>query len=289
MSTTMLKIIALITMIIDHIGVYIPNTSEYLRYIGRISAPIFLFCSVLGYINTHNKKKYLFRIYIFSIFMGFIDAIILVNANYIRTIFMTLIIIFFIDCFRNNIKFSKKYLKLFIIYQIVINIFFIIYFATYFINIPERLLMIIFPIFMVPMYMEYGVLFVLLGILMYMFINSRKKFIISYIIITLCILILQNTKILLYIQRKGMIFLRNNEFLKDFYELTIDLISSAYLDIQVIFLENNLWYMTQWLMIFALPILLLYNGKKGKGFKYLFYIMYPLNIILLNLISKVFT
>ena len=59
MSTTMLKIIALITMIIDHIGLYIPNTSEYLRYIGRISAPIFLFCSVLGYINTHNKKKYL--------------------------------------------------------------------------------------------------------------------------------------------------------------------------------------------------------------------------------------
>jgi len=34
----------------------------------------------------------------------------------------------------------------------------------------------------------------------------------------------------------------------------------------------------QWLMIFTLPFLYSYNGKKGAGYKYLFYIIYPLSL-----------
>ncbi|MCR5722201.1 MAG: conjugal transfer protein TraX, partial [Lachnospiraceae bacterium] len=44
MSHRTLKRIALITMIIDHIGAFIPGAPIWLRYIGRISAPIFFFC-----------------------------------------------------------------------------------------------------------------------------------------------------------------------------------------------------------------------------------------------------
>jgi len=34
----------------------------------------------------------------------------------------------------------------------------------------------------------------------------------------------------------------------------------------------------QWLMIFSLPFIYFYNGKKGTGYKYLFYIVYPLSV-----------
>jgi hypothetical protein len=37
----------------------------------------------------------------------------------------------------------------------------------------------------------------------------------------------------------------------------------------------------QWMMIFALPIMLLYNGKRGKGLKWFFYIFYPVHIVIL--------
>ena len=42
----------------------------------------------------------------------------------------------------------------------------------------------------------------------------------------------------------------------------------------------------QWMMVFALPILWCYNGKKGKfSFKYLFYLFYPLHIWALYTLS----
>lgn len=52
----------------------------------------------------------------------------------------------------------------------------------------------------------------------------------------------------------------------------------------------NLMFLTtswnQWLMVLALPLMLLYNGKKGPGAKWLFYVFYPLHIWLLFLLAN---
>ncbi|MGN7403544.1 TraX family protein [Cytobacillus praedii] len=42
----------------------------------------------------------------------------------------------------------------------------------------------------------------------------------------------------------------------------------------------------QWQMLLALPLLLLYNGKKGFRLKYFFYFFYPTHIIILYFIGK---
>ena len=71
MSTFALKITALILMVIDHIGCYFDWAPHWFRIIGRGSYPLFLFCMVWGYKYTKDRRLYLLRLYIMSVFMSF--------------------------------------------------------------------------------------------------------------------------------------------------------------------------------------------------------------------------
>ena len=67
MSAFTLKLIAIITMIIDHVGYVLFREYEIFRIIGRISFPIFCFLLVEGYYHTRNVYKYLARLLLFAI------------------------------------------------------------------------------------------------------------------------------------------------------------------------------------------------------------------------------
>ena len=52
----------------DHLGMWLLDWLPYiLRYIGRTSAPIFLFCLVQGFLHTHDVRKYIARIFVTAI------------------------------------------------------------------------------------------------------------------------------------------------------------------------------------------------------------------------------
>lgn len=61
-----LKMIAAITMLIDHVGYIFFPEYEILRIIGRISFPIFAFFVAEGFVHTRNVKKYALRIASFA-------------------------------------------------------------------------------------------------------------------------------------------------------------------------------------------------------------------------------
>ena len=82
LSSSILKIIAIISMTIDHMGVILiypkinlmPDEAKKLYYlyiatriIGRIAFPIFAFLIAEGALKTANKKKYLSRLLLFAL------------------------------------------------------------------------------------------------------------------------------------------------------------------------------------------------------------------------------
>ena len=287
MSIFTLKIIALLTMILDHIGAYIQGTPEILRCIGRISAPLFLFCSVQGYKNTAKKQKYIWRIYIFSIFMGIVDAVFYVNANFIRIIFLTVVIIALIDSLIQKNQFAKRNIVLFVIWQVIWGGVLGYYFLTYYIEIPESILFILLPALGSPLFMEYGLFFVILGICIYYFGNSKKILNCIYVIITGITFLLQNTAILSRLVNKIAFCVQNIYGLGEFVWQMADLLCDGLFDIDIRFLENSTSSSIQWMMILALPLFLRYNGEKGRNLKWIFYIMYPANIILLRILGMI--
>ncbi len=67
MTSTILKLIALITMIIDHTGAIFFPSNITLRIIGRIAFPIYCFLLIEGYTYTKNIQKYGLRLFIFAL------------------------------------------------------------------------------------------------------------------------------------------------------------------------------------------------------------------------------
>lgn len=62
-----LKIIALLSMIIDHIGVFLFPNIVILRFIGRLAFIIYAFLISQGYAHTRNVYKYLLRLGILAL------------------------------------------------------------------------------------------------------------------------------------------------------------------------------------------------------------------------------
>ncbi len=67
MSTFVLKLIAIIAMLMDHMGAILFPQEVAFRIIGRIAFPIFVFLIVEGFHRTSNVTKYLTRLGIFAL------------------------------------------------------------------------------------------------------------------------------------------------------------------------------------------------------------------------------
>lgn len=62
-----LKMIGIVTMLIDHVGAILFPQFLFFRIIGRISFPIFTYTSVEGFMHTHDVKKYMTRLGILAL------------------------------------------------------------------------------------------------------------------------------------------------------------------------------------------------------------------------------
>ena len=67
MSSFALKMIAMATMLIDHIGAVLLPELTLLRVIGRVSFPIFVFLLAEGFCHTKNAHKFLLRLGAFAL------------------------------------------------------------------------------------------------------------------------------------------------------------------------------------------------------------------------------
>lgn len=114
MNVFILKIIALLTMFIDHYGAIFQNDIMIYRVIGRIAFPIYCFLLVEGYIHTSNVKKYATRLFIFALIseipfdLAFYNNIGLKHQNIFFTLFIGLAAIYFIDNKENKYNFNKS-------------------------------------------------------------------------------------------------------------------------------------------------------------------------------------
>ncbi len=265
MSSFALKLTALVFMLLDHIYEFFGSTGMipiWFTWLGRLSAPIFCFCMAQGIFYTYNRKAYLLRMYLFSAAMyagNWILSILLPDGsggiipnNILASLLLGAAVIV---CMEEMAKDRQKG-------QTVWMYFIGIELASFFVGdalsragqtTAAQLLQMLIP---TPLTVEGGVFFVLLGPLFYYFRLSKKKTALMYLV----------------------------------FSLGLCLSSSvAWYALGVPFWDAFFGVYYQWMMVFALPFLWFYNGKKGRySLKYLFYLFYPLHIWILYVAARLF-
>lgn len=149
-----LKVIAILTMLIDHVGLVFFPQYEAFRIIGRIAFPIFAYQLAIGYRHTSNRKKYMFRLWTFAL-ISQIPYTLLFDTYDFNILFTLLLSIILIDQISKGNQ-----------YWVPIILFFV--------TIPKY-------IDVIPSF-EYDWYGILTPILFHWFYNSKEKLLVAQII-----------------------------------------------------------------------------------------------------------
>lgn len=257
MSINLIKIVALLCMVIDHIGEFIPQVPVWFRYIGRLAVPLFFYCSAWGFYYTSNRKKYLCRLYFLGIIMAIGNSILyifvghgkFINNNIFATILWGCIIVLLLEN-ANNWRKRVQVLGLLTIQQVVS--FFLCALFAEFLCIPKCI-----DTYM--LYYDYGALF---GSMI--FLEGGILFVFFFVMV--------------YFLKEKLLCL--SSFMLCFSVFVVWLVRRIY------YMRGAVSYLFpfdkfQWMMLFSIPVFFLYNGKKGKNMKWFYYVFYPLHIWLL--------
>lgn len=284
LTSFQLKWIALFFMTLDHLAAFgfeipvIARHATLLRRFGRIAAPLFLFVLVQGARHTRNRRRFLFRLYLAgtgtglfvtgtNFFLG--EAIVYQTpGNVIFTFFYAVFYITIIE--ESAISVKDRWGRATVLVALAIAVWILppILRDIFWQMIPSAasvqqrfLCMNLIDSFLPSVYsVDYGWGLIFLGVAMYFAQTQRRQAVVFAGFCLFCM---------------GAVCM-----IERFPSLaTIYFISSF---------SNIFFNASQCLMVMAFPFMLLYNGQRGSGPKWFFYVYYPVHRYLIMLIASLF-
>lgn len=248
-----LKIIALGLMTMDHIHQFFSSNGIpiWFTWLGRLSAPLFFFTMAEGFFYTKNRITYVKRLYFFSVIMS-LGKFISWNISKSNSSYKMV---------PNNI-FETFFL-------IALNILLFEFLRDKNKELFKKVLLILIAV-LCEIIVPIGVYS--------LFSKSTSKIIMSFLPSPLYC----EGSFIFVILGIMFFYLRNN---RKRMMIMYSMFSLAFFPFLNFSFETAFYHNYQWMMIFSMPLMLLYNEKKGHGLKYLFYIYYPAHIFLFFFIS----
>lgn len=221
LTNNQLKIIAMVAMLLDHVGKVLLPQYQILQIIGRLAFPIFAFMIAEGCYYTRNKIRYFLSVFLLG--AGCQAVYIIWEKSFYMNILLTFSLsIIFIFSLENYKKTKEKRIRILMLFTVI----------------TVLLIAVMLPVILIDQgfIIDYGIFGVLLPVVIFYSPEKTRK-------------LLFTAGVLIF--------------------LTLDLGGGI-----------------QWFSLLAVPLLALYNQKRGKyNIKPLFYIFYPAHLVVIYLIS----
>jgi hypothetical protein len=94
-----MQFIAMLTMLLDHLGIVFFKNELIFRLIGRLAFPIYAYCIVQGYKHTRNLKKYMLRLLLIAAVsqVPFMLALGIMGFNAVATLLVCIFVLYLLD------------------------------------------------------------------------------------------------------------------------------------------------------------------------------------------------
>lgn len=249
LSGTQLKIIGIIMMVFDHLYYmfHINGIPYWFHWVGRPVAPIFLFICAEGFKHTHSKKNYILRLLVCFELMNVVNEALSVTMPHdsIELLMNIFGSLFFAALYMLFVDILWNGIKNKKIWKVLIAVLFMLLPIVYSLGTLSINLT------------EETVTNHWLGLFLYKFIPNVMKVEGTFLGPLL-----------------GLLFyiLRHKQILQIIPIVVFAIVFAIAMD-------------SHWLMIFTIIPVLLYNGSRGMGGKYFFYIFYPAHIYVFYVIA----
>lgn len=230
LSGNALKIIACISMLIDHVGLMFFPRVLFIRYIGRLAFPIFAFLISEGCRYTKNKLRYFLSVFLLGAVCQIAYTIAYPSSIYLGILIafsFSILIIYSLELVKKSlIEKSKLHVKILSI-LLFLSLIVLCYALT------------------IKVDVDYGFIGIMLPVICSLFDFRRIK----------------------GVEKLDKLIYRKICFI---------------VGVTLYVLLSEMYYFTAY-SLFAIPLILLYNGGRGKlKLKYFFYAFYPTHLLLLE-------
>ncbi|KAB8292026.1 TraX protein [Bifidobacterium avesanii] len=300
LSSFGLKIVGCVCMVFGSIAMYVPGTPIAFAWIGQAALPIFLYQVGWSCEYTRSRRRYLLRLYAASVATGFILAAWPwpgLGVNVFPVLLHTAIIICML--LEPDVRTRIRYALLYVAWQVgayvllyegvarVVRLIPESYYSQWSASFDlERFLQ---SLFGMALFMDYGLFYVAVGVGLWLCRKSRAHVTVTMALIgVVSMLIYSESYAMAILQLPGRLLgMEWNE--AESLNQTLHRVLFANRLVYAYPAQNLPSDNLGWMMIFALPFMLLHNGRRGCGgrcTKWLFYVFYPVHIMVLFIVGR---
>lgn len=281
MTSFSLKVLACIFMLIDHVAEFVPGMPVQMHWIGRLAAPIFLFLVGWSCEFTHDRTRYLRRLYVAGVCMAIVQGVLGISNNVFTSLFQVALIVSLLS--REDAHERARGIAAYLLYETVLTL--VLWYAIAPLDVPDVVLRVAVAATGSILGLEGGLFYVMLGVALWA--ARDRKILLSTVFVGLVVLF--SLAMSSYSARVLFALIRHRNpivaAVGDQMFMLLDI-----LGIPRFAMGRSIWTLNyQWMMAFALPFLLAYNKQRGPGIKWFFYAFYPAHIVALYGIGQLAT